>query len=218
MVSPGYHDLPYTKAIPSARQRICPHQLPVFTFDLDLPSFDDPAGAPTMRRTIPPTTRGVLEIDWPLFGELCRALALKVAREYDPEIILGIAKAGVIPGVVMASILQRDFSSMVVTRNVEDALPVLVTGPPPSVKGRRVLIVDETCDTGHTLRLALNEVKGAKPGEVRTAVSFKTGAYEPDFHSFETDKFIILPWDREIVLEGQLVTRPDYARYLQSSR
>ena len=34
-----------------------------------------------MRRPIPPTTRGVLEIDWPLFGELCRALALKVAKE-----------------------------------------------------------------------------------------------------------------------------------------
>ena len=62
------------------------------------------------------TTRGVLEIDWPLFGELCRALALRVAREYDPELILGIAKAGVIPGVVIASILQRDFVSMVVTR------------------------------------------------------------------------------------------------------
>jgi hypothetical protein len=29
-----------------------------------------------MRRQIPPSTRGVLEIDWPLFGELCRALAL----------------------------------------------------------------------------------------------------------------------------------------------
>ena len=39
-----------------------------------------------MRRTIPPTTRGVLEIDWPFFGELCRALALKVARDYDPEV------------------------------------------------------------------------------------------------------------------------------------
>jgi uncharacterized protein len=171
-----------------------------------------------MRRTIPPTTRGVLEIDWPLFGELCRALALKVAREYDPEIVLGIAKAGVIPGVVIAAILQRDFASMVVTRRAEDALPVLVTGPPPSVKGRRVLIVDETCDTGHTLRLALNEVKGATPAEVRTAVSFKTGPFEPDFHSFETDKFIILPWDREVVQDGQLVTRPDYAGYLQSTR
>lgn len=171
-----------------------------------------------MRRSIPSSTRGVLEIDWPLFGELCRALTLKVAREYDPEIILGIAKAGVIPGVVIASILQRDFASMVVTRKSAGSLPVLVSGPPPRVKGRRVLIVDETCDTGHTIRLALNEVKSAQPAEVRTAVSFKTGAYQPDFHSFETDKFIILPWDREIVEDGQLVTRPDYAKYLQSTR
>jgi hypoxanthine phosphoribosyltransferase len=171
-----------------------------------------------MRRSIPSTTRGVLEIDWPLFGELCRALALKVAREYDPEIILGIAKAGVIPGVVIASILQREFSSMGVTRKGAESLPVLVSGPPSSVKGRRVLIVDETCDTGHTLRLALNEVKTVKPAEVRTAVSFKTGPYEPDFHSFDTDKYIILPWDREVVVDGQLVTRPDYARYLQSTR
>jgi hypoxanthine phosphoribosyltransferase len=171
-----------------------------------------------MRRSIPSTTRGVLEIDWPLFGELCRALALKVVREYDPEIILGIAKAGVIPGVVVASILQREFSSMGVTRKAAESLPVLVSGPPPSINGRRVLIVDETCDTGHTLRLALNEVKSVKPAEVRTAVSFKTGPYEPDFHSFETDKYIILPWDREVVVDGQLVTRPDYARYLQSTR
>lgn len=169
-----------------------------------------------MRRNVPSPSRGILEIDWPLFGELCRALALKVAKEYDPEIVLGIAKAGVIPGVVIAAILQRDFASMVVTRRAEDALPVLVAGPPPSVKGRRVLIVDETCDTGHTLRLALNEVQGAMPAEVRTAVSFKTGPYEPDFHSFDTEKFIILPWDREVVQDGQLVTRPDYAGYLQS--
>ena len=171
-----------------------------------------------MRRTISPATRGVLEIDWSLFGELCRALALKVAREYDPEIVLGIAKAGVVPGVVIAAILQRDFASMVVTRKAEDALPVLVAGPPSTVKGRRVLLVDETCDTGHTLRLAINETKAASPAEVRTAVSFKTGPYEPDFHSFETDKFIILPWDREVVQDGQLVPRPDYAGYLQRTR
>lgn len=171
-----------------------------------------------MRRTIPPTTRGVLEIDWPLFGELCRALALKVAREYDPEIVLGIAKAGVVPGVVIAAILQRDFASMVVTRKAEDHLPVLVVGPPPTVKGRRVLLVDETCDSGHTLRLALSETKAAGPAEIRTAVSFKTGVFAPDFHSFETDKFIILPWDREVVHDGQLVTRPDYAEYLKSTR
>jgi hypoxanthine phosphoribosyltransferase len=69
-----------------------------------------------MRRPSQPA-RGTLEVDWPFFGEICRALALRVAREYQPEIVLGIAKAGVIPGVVVASIMQCEFASMTVTRN-----------------------------------------------------------------------------------------------------
>ncbi len=84
-----------------------------------------------MRRTAPSGPRGVLEVDWPFFGELCRALAMHVAREYQPEIVLGIAKAGVIPGVVVASILQSEFSSMAVTRREAGAAPVIVSGPPP---------------------------------------------------------------------------------------
>jgi uncharacterized protein len=167
-----------------------------------------------MRRSQPPSSKGVLEVDWPFFGELCRALALRVARDYEPEIVLGIAKAGVIPGVVVASILQTEFSSMAVTRQEEGAQPVLVSGPPPSIRGRRVLIVDETCNTGSTMKLALSEVRALRPAEVRTAVSFKTGEYSPDFHAFETDNFIILPWDREIIQGGEIVMRPDYAARL----
>ena len=167
-----------------------------------------------MRRPSSPGPRGVLEVDWPFFGEICRALALRVAREYQPEIVLGIAKAGVIPGVVVASILQCEFSSMAVTRRDDDSLPVLISGPPPSIRGRRVLVVDETCESGSTMRLALNEVRAIKPAEVRSAVSFKTGEYTPDFHAFETDNFIILPWDREIIQNGEIIVRPDYAARL----
>ncbi|MBA2627158.1 MAG: hypothetical protein H0U85_04045 [Gemmatimonadales bacterium] len=167
-----------------------------------------------MRRTVPSGPRGVMEVDWPFFGEICRALALRVAHEYQPEVVLGIAKAGVIPGVVVASILQCDFASMVVTREQEDADPVVVSGPPTSIRGRRVLVVDETCDTGSTMRLALNEVRDLSPLEVRTAVSFKTGPYTPDFHAFATESFIILPWDREVIQAGELVVRPDYAARL----
>jgi hypoxanthine phosphoribosyltransferase len=100
---------------------------------------------------------------------------------------------------------------MVVTRPELDAEPVLLAGPPASIRGRRVLVVDETCDTGSTMRLALNEVRALGPAEVRTAVSFKTGDYAPDYHAFETESFIILPWDREIVQGGELVVRPEYA-------
>jgi uncharacterized protein len=168
----------------------------------------------TPRRPQQSAARGVLEVDWPFFGELCRALALRVAREYQPEIVLGIAKAGVIPGVVVASILQCDFVSMVVTREEAGAEPIVVSGPPSSIRGRRVLVVDETCDTGSTMKLAMNEVRALRPAQAKSAVSFKTGEFTPDFHAFETDNFIILPWDREIIQGGELIVRPDYAARL----
>src|SRR5919201_5543379 len=110
-----------------------------------------------MKRPSSPGPKGVLEVDWPFFGELCRALALRVAHQYQPEIVLGIAKAGVIPGVVVASILQCEFSSMAVTRREAGAQPVLVSGPPATIRGRRVLVVDETCATRSPPRLALHE-------------------------------------------------------------
>ena len=174
----------------------------------------DPRPLTTPRRPQQSASRGVLEVDWPFFGELCRALALRVAKEYQPEIVLGIAKAGVIPGVVVASIMQCDFVSMVVTREAAGAEPIVVSGPPPSIRGRRVLVVDETCDTGSTMRLAMNEVRALRPAQAKSAVSFKTGEFTPDFHAFETDNFIILPWDREIIQGGELIVRPDYAARL----
>jgi len=162
--------------------------------------------------------RDVLEVDWPFFGELCRGLALRVATQFDPEIVVGIAKAGVIPGAVVASILQRDFTSMAVTRSHADLRPTLVTAPPPeSIQGRRVLVVDETCDSGDTLKLALATVRRLRPADVRTAVSFRTSAYEPDYCALQTESLIVLPWDREIVMDGELVVRPDYAQWLGTS-
>jgi hypoxanthine phosphoribosyltransferase len=116
--------------------------------------------------------------------------------------------------VVVASILQSEFTSMTVTRQADGAAPVLVSGPPATIRGRSILLVDETCDTGSTMKLALSEVRALRPAEVRTAVSFKTGEYAPDYHAFETDSFIILPWDREIIQAGELVLRPEYAARL----
>jgi hypothetical protein len=162
--------------------------------------------------------RDVLEVDWTFFGELCRGLALRVGTQFDPEIVLGIAKAGVIPGAVVASILQRDFTSMAVTRSRADVRPTLVTAPPASsIKRRRVLLVDETCNSGDTLKLALATVRDLAPAAVRTAVSFKTGPYEPDFYALKTESEIILPWDREVVVGGELVMRPDYAAWLAAA-
>jgi hypoxanthine phosphoribosyltransferase len=155
------------------------------------------------------SARDTLEIDWPFFGELCRALALHVSRAYDPEVIVGIAKAGVIPAAIIASLLRRELATIVIGRAREDADPELLVGPPEALRGRRVLIVDETCDSGDTLKLAVHAIKAMRPADVRTAVSFQTGKWQPDFQAFKTEKEIVLPWDREIVEKGELVKKTE---------
>ena len=166
------------------------------------------------RRTTIEQSRGVFEVEWPLFGELSRALALKVVRSYDPEIIIGVATAGVVPGAVIAAILDREFHSIVVSRRYQSEspreTPAIFGVVPAAVRDRRVLLVDETCDSGATMRLALNAVVNAGAAEVRTAVAFRTGSYEPDYHALATESTIVLPWDREVLFEGELVPNPLY--------
>lgn len=163
------------------------------------------------RRAAPKET---FHVDWPLFGELSRALALKVSKSFDPELVVGIATAGVVPGAVVAAMLDRPFHSMIVSRRYSTKTvretPAVLSAAPPDVLGRRALIVDETCGSGDTLRLAIAALVNAGAVEVRTAVSFKTGSYVPDFHALETEANIVLPWDREQIVDGVLVQNPKY--------
>jgi hypoxanthine phosphoribosyltransferase len=172
------------------------------------------------RRTTVEHSKGVFEVEWPLFGELSRGLALKVARDYDPDVVVGIATAGVVPGAVIAAILGREFHSMVVSRRfgaeTVRQTPAVLSAAPSSVRDRRVLVVDETCDTGDTLRLAVAAMVNAGAAEVRTAVAFKTGPYDADFHALATESTIILPWDREVLIDGELLPNPLYAAVLKT--
>ena len=161
------------------------------------------------------TTNEHIEVDWATFGELCRALALKVARDYDPEIIVGIARAGVIPAAVVASILRVDFYTLAISRRDGDEIvrerPEIMSAAPRQSVGRRVLIVDEITTSGDTLRLALAAVRDVHPEEVRTATSFaRTTGYQPDYSALTMDANVIFPWDRKIFDGDDLVVNPRY--------
>jgi hypoxanthine phosphoribosyltransferase len=164
---------------------------------------------------------GVLELSWELFGELCRALALRVARDYDPDVVVGIAAAGVIPGAVVAAILDREFYAIKITRRDNDGgtrrRPEILSAAPPQVAGVKVLLVDEICDSGDTLRLALAAVRDVGPADVRTATSLvHEGAFEPDYYALATDATVVFPWDREVLdaEERRLVVNPEYEELL----
>jgi hypoxanthine phosphoribosyltransferase len=153
----------------------------------------------------------VLEVSWELFGELCRALALRVYREYDPDVVVGIATAGVIPAAVIADILQVDFYSMKISRPTADARPELVSTAPPQAGGNRVLLVDEITTSGETMRLALAALRDVLPAQIRTATCFcRSGGFHPDFYTLPTDALIVFPWDRRVIEDGELVVHPTY--------
>jgi hypoxanthine phosphoribosyltransferase len=165
------------------------------------------------------TEQDFFEVDWTMFGELCRALALKVARDYDPEVIVGIERAGVIPAAVVASILRVDFYSMKISRkDGEEPIrqrPAILSAAPRQAEGRRVLIVDEITTSGDTLRLALAGVRDVHPVEVRTATSFaRTSGYHPDYSALTLDAQVIFPWDRKIFDGDELVVNPRYQEVL----
>lgn len=170
------------------------------------------------RYTVDPS-KGVFEVDWALFGELSRALALKVARGAEPDVVVGIATAGVVPGATVAAILGLDFYSLMISRKKRGEAaadtPAVLSGAPTDVRGMKVLVVDETCDSGATMRLAKAAIMSAGASKVWTAVSFRTGKYEPDFHALATESTIVLPWDREVLIEGELRINPLYDKILE---
>jgi uncharacterized protein len=133
---------------------------------------------------------------------------------------VGVATAGVVPGAVVAAMLGRDFHSILVSRKYHAETvretPAVFGEAPPQVLNRRVLLVDETCDGGDTFRLAISALHHAGAVEIRTAVCFRTGSYEPDYHALATESAVVLPWDREVIVDGVLVQNPLYRELLGS--
>jgi uncharacterized protein len=161
-----------------------------------------------------------LELSWEMFGELCRALAMRVAREYDPEMVVGIARAGVIPGAIVASLLRVDFFSMKISRREGGQRvrqrPAVLSAAPIQAEGKRVVLVDEITTSGDTLRLGLAALRDVGPNEIRTATAFvRPMGYKPDFHALETDATVIFPWDRKVFDGERWIVNPRYEGVLE---
>jgi uncharacterized protein len=161
-----------------------------------------------------------METSWEMFGELCRALAMRVAREYEPEMVVGIARAGVIPGAIIASLLNIDFYSMKISRweggeRVRER-PAILSAAPPQARDKRVVLVDEITTSGDTFRLGLAAVRDVLPAEVRTAATFvRPMGHKPDYFALETDQTVIFPWDRKVFDGEKWVVNPRYEDILE---
>ncbi len=158
--------------------------------------------------------KGELEITWEQFEALCRTLAVMVAG-YDPQVIVGIAKGGLMPATILASLLRREFYPIRLSRRHNDQVvretPEVLMGPPPLIAGQRVLLVDDMIGTGKTLEIARQACLDQGAAEVRTvSLAAHSFSQRPDYVALISDALIIFPWDREVLHEGRFVPHPEY--------
>lgn len=163
---------------------------------------------------------GLLPVSWEQFHSLCKGLALAVAP-YQPDIILAVGRGGYYPGTLLAHLLRVEVMPVRLSRRVNDVVthkkPKWLVKPPESVKGQRVLVVDEISDTGETLRKVAKRARKLGAAEVRTAVLYAHthSADVPDYIGIISDALIMNPWDREIVVDGGIVAHPEYLGALE---
>lgn len=143
-------------------------------------------------KTPPPrlSRSGVLEIGWAEFGVLAVELADRIARNYEPEVVLGIANAGVFVGGALAPALRAELVHLHLPGRGGE------TERLPTLSGKKVLVVDDAADSGATLAKAIALARKARAAEVRTAVIvLRPGGARPDFHALETGQVAIFGWD-----------------------
>lgn len=157
---------------------------------------------------------GMKRLTWDDFAALASRLA-ELLEPYHPQMILGIARAGLFPATSVACSLRRELFPIRLTRRVDDNVvyeqPVWKTPVPPDVAGKTVAVIDEIADTGRTLALAADGALALGAVRVVTAclVAHTWAHPAPQVSALTGDEFIIFPWDEHILIDGKWLPHPE---------
>ncbi|AEX70671.1 phosphoribosyltransferase [Corynebacterium diphtheriae] len=145
-------------------------------------------------------------LTWEGFGIANRELAQQIVdSDYTPDIIVAVARGGLVPAGALSYSMGIKLSDAI---NVEFYTDVNETLPDPvlleplldtnSIRGKKVLVVDDVADSGRTLDLVLKllENHGA---EVHSAVIYakSRSIVAPNYIWKRTDEWIVFPWSAE---------------------
>ncbi|MET0694021.1 MAG: phosphoribosyltransferase [Propionibacteriaceae bacterium] len=155
---------------------------------------------------------------WDLFGSASRELAVQIAESgFEPDIILGIARGGLIPAGALAYALDcKNLFTISVEfyTGVDERLDVPVVLPPfldaHDLDDARVLIVDDVADTGKTLEL-VHDFCAGHVAEARTAVLYEKprSIISCSYVWRHTDRWINFPWSSQPPVTGRPGTELD---------
>ena len=133
---------------------------------------------------------------------------------YKPDIIVGIARGGLVPSRILADLLEtRDFAIITIEYyvgiNQTKQEPILKQCLHTQLTDKKVLLVDDVSDGGRSLQLAKKHLQEQCAKEIRIATIYcKPGTITmPDYFEKETSHWIVFPWEaRETITKIMLKT------------
>jgi hypoxanthine phosphoribosyltransferase len=165
------------------------------------------------------TRTGVHPISWEDFHGICKALAVSVSH-FQPEVIVPIGRGGYYPGTLLAHLLQVEIYPVRVSRRINDIVkykePQWIVTPPAEIAQRRVVVVDEICDSGETIIMVKEKCLALGASMLKSAVLYAhtKAVHVPDYVGIITDELLLNPWDREVFRNGGFHFNPEYVEAL----
>lgn len=142
-------------------------------------------------------------LHWSKVDEAIWTLADYVEKDFRIDLIVGIARGGLIPAVRMSHIMDNILMRVMDVKFYTDIekhteLPEITVPLTEPVEGKNVLIVDDVADTGKTLKVVKEDIEKRGARSVRIAVIAKKpqSIIDPDYYIFQTDRWIIFPWEK----------------------
>ena len=145
-----------------------------------------------------------IRADWDDIERLCEVVADKIRHSgFRPEVIVAVSRGGLPPARILSDMLGVNDVASVSVRyyrrpGEREEKPVITCPLNADVRGKKVLIVDDVADTGHSLQVVREHVLGRGASEVRIAtLHYKPwSVLKPDYYAEETDAWVIYAWEK----------------------
>ena len=133
------------------------------------------------------------------FAEVKACINDHTSRPMDHDVILGLARGGLVPAVMLSHklniplvVCQYSSKNGKGTTQQQNCLP--------DIQGMRILIVDDINDTGHTLKEVFEHYKHDNVVEVYTLVKRMGTCFDQGTASLiaATDDWYVFPWEIEV--------------------
>tara|TARA_B100001173_G_C15950629_1_gene531217 strand:- start:432 stop:890 length:459 start_codon:yes stop_codon:yes gene_type:complete len=130
-------------------------------------------------------------------SSLCRNIVLD---KFDPQVIVGLSRGGLVPGVMMSHWFQKPFKPVqAALRDFQEWENYL-----PRKTDERVLIVDDICDSGETFEKISEYIhKNNSKCDVRFAsliwnneVDFEPHYYSQEMAKDSQDIWVVFNWEQ----------------------